>query len=76
MDLEPGVTLNMIIVAPWPMGGAPPIGLRGSIGDEPLSDSLRASKNRSTAVRICLSCTKMPTLRDEVRRSEPRANLP
>jgi hypothetical protein len=45
MDLEPGVTL-----APWPMGGAPPIGSRGSIGDEPLSDSLRASKDHLTAV--------------------------
>ena len=45
MDLEPGVTLNMIIVvAPWPMGGAPPIGSRGSIGtNRSLTPSVRVS---------------------------------
>ena len=45
MDLDAGVTLNMIIVAPRPMGGAPPIGSRGSIGgmNRSLTSSVRVS---------------------------------
>jgi hypothetical protein len=55
MDLEAGVTLNMIVVALRPMGGSAAHRLTWLDWDEPLSDSLRASEKALTAVRTGVS---------------------
>jgi hypothetical protein len=58
MDLEPGVTLNMIIVAHGRWAALRPSAHVARLGDETLSDFLRASEGRLTAVPTSVSAVR------------------